>query len=143
MLPLRDRVRILLPVLALLAAGCGGNVVLKGELQKNGQPYVFADGEEMQINLVGEDPSGKPLTSAAEIDKQDATFRFKGPTGEGIPPGKYKITLTSQLFSGPKAEGDRFAGAFSPERTPLSCAVTTARDQQITIDVMQKKVTAK
>jgi hypothetical protein len=141
MLPLRNT--MLFPLIALLAGGCGGNVVLKGDLQKDGQPYVLAEGEEMQINLIGDDPTGRPFTSAAEIDKQDGSFRFKGPMGDGVPPGRYKITLTSHLFSGPKAEGDLFAGAFSPEQTPLSYTVTAARHQQITIDVAQKKVTAK
>jgi hypothetical protein len=136
---------MLVPLAAVLVSGCGSgnNVVLRGTLQKDGKAYVFAEGEELEVSLIGQDPSGRAFSSGAEVNKETGTFSFKGPTGQGIPPGTYKITLSSQLFSGPQFKGDRFRGAFSQEKTPLSYAMTTDRGQEIIIDIGKKTVTTK
>jgi hypothetical protein len=129
----------LAPWLALLAAGCGGNVVVKGTLQKDGKPYVVTEGEQLEVTFVGQDASGRPFSSAADVDPADATMVFKGPTGNGVPPGTYKIAVSSRQFAGPKQSGDRFEDAFSVDRTPLTYTVTTSSNQDIIIDVVQKK----
>jgi hypothetical protein len=128
-----------------LASGCGRSdgVIVTGTLQKDGKVYGFGPNEQLQISMVGNDPAGKPYNTVADLNATDGTLTFRGPTGRGVPPGTYKITVSSRLFSGPKRKGDRFSDEFGPENTPLTYTVTTDVPQEIVIDLGKKTVTKK
>jgi hypothetical protein len=128
-----------------LANGCGRSdgVIVTGMLQKDGKAYAFGPNEELQISMAGSDPTGKPYNTIANLNTTDGTLTFRGPTGRGVPPGTYKITVSSRLFSGPKKKGDRFSDEFGPENSPLTYTVTTDVPQEIVIDLGKKTVTRK
>jgi hypothetical protein len=124
-----------------LVVGCGGtgSVQVRGTLQRDGKPYQFAKNEQVQITFSGSGPDGK--TAGVRVN-DDGTFILTGPVNRGLPPGTYKITLSAEIY-GPKNDGDRFRGAFSDEKSPLSYAVTADAVQEIVVDVGKKTVTKK
>jgi hypothetical protein len=132
-------------LLALGIMGCTGQAAtLKGTLQKEGKSYTFADNEEVDVQLVGTDIEGKPYSTGTTVSREDGSFTLTGPTGRGIPPGNYKITLLSRQFSSaPKGPDDGFHHQFSADKTPLTYTVTTEPAQEIVVDVGKKSVTRK
>jgi hypothetical protein len=134
---------VALVVVLGLVVGCGGkpSVQVRGTFQKDGKPYQFAKDEQVQITFSGVGPDGIPFSAGVRV-KDDGTFILTGPANRGVPPGTYKITLSAEIY-GPKNDGDRFRGAFSDEKSPLSYAVTAESVQEIVVDVGKKTVTKK
>ena len=90
----------------LVIPGCGGEksgVQVKGTVVDNGQPLSLTDQDYILIELSSAD--GKSYTG--QLNK-DGSFAIENE--EGVPPGKYKVTMTSQtenpiVFGGKFAEG--------------------------------------
>jgi hypothetical protein len=123
--------------------GCGGkpSVQVRGTLQKDGKSYQFAKDEQVQITISGVGPDGIPFSVPARV-KDDGSFVLTGPVNRGLAPGTCKITVSAEIY-GPKNDGDRFGGAFSEEKSPLSYVVTADSVQEIVVDVGKKTVTKK
>jgi uncharacterized protein CbrC (UPF0167 family) len=58
-----------------------------------------------------------------------------------MPPGEYKIVVTCTTTDNKAI--DRYKGAFSDEKTPLTYTVTNDSSQEIVIDLRKKSVTKK
>jgi hypothetical protein len=123
-------------LMLLLMAGCGrrGNTVrVTGQLVKDGKPFAAKlDGKEPEtlaidfLGAVNEVKVNFPATVSA-----NGAFDVDGPSGNGIPPGKYRICVIYSGFQG--AGGDRFDTRFSPDKTPL--AVEVQKSTRLTIDL--------
>jgi hypothetical protein len=124
---------------AFLSAGCGSKTVkVKGSLLANGKPYTVTDKEEVMIIFFPVDlNSEEAVAAAADLNRADGTFVVRGPTNTGIPPGKYRIAVTSSWYG---KDGDRFRNFYSPDNSPLVCEVTGKSGQEITIDLARKTV---
>jgi hypothetical protein len=61
-------------------------------------------GGELSLSFVAIQPTGMPgaVYLAEALDPTTGAFEVKGPTGKGIPPGKYKIQLR-HILSGEKS----------------------------------------
>jgi hypothetical protein len=126
----------------LVAAGCGKGgvrgVKVKGEVLQNGQPIKFLPSEEITVGFSREvEPGQQPFGAPAKVKPEDGTFTVDGPSGKGIPPGKYRIQLTSDIYGSDR--GDRFEPLFDAraKRPPLVADVGPEEGQTFVIDVGQ------
>ena len=127
--------------LSMCIPGCGGEKGAKvtGVIVANGQPIQVPEKEIVLMGFVPvqKDENSVKANPGAEFKRDDASFLFVGPGLGLVPPGEYKVVLTIRPRGGP----DRFAGKFSPEKTPLTYTVTNDPKQHIVIDVEKKTVT--
>lgn len=80
------------------SAGCGngkadGGVRVEGKVAKGDKPLAVDSGQTLNLSLTGKGPKGDDVTYPATVNS-DGTFVVPGPGGGGIPPGKYKITVS-------------------------------------------------
>src|SRR5262245_5396692 len=102
--------------LALVLSGCGskpklvavtGKVTHKGKAVTGGRVWFHAEGGQDKVEKMG---------GQLQID---GTFTAKTfPHGEGVPPGKYKVTLSPDLAA--RAGVPRYG---QPDKTPWSVDV--------------------
>jgi len=96
---------LLLPLIVSLA-GCGSSqaVWVKGTVTKSGTAYKVPEGENLDITFYTLEsisdgdrkiPAGEPFSGT--FNQEDSSFTVPGPEGNGIPPGKYKISLIQKL----------------------------------------------
>jgi|SRR5579883_7013 len=101
----------------LLSAGCGTRMLqTQGRLVKNGQPFVPAEGEVIQILFVPVLPNGQLPGDyyAAVVDQTSGTFRPAGKDAKGMPAGKYRVAI--ELM---KKKKDQFGGKYDSEKSPF------------------------
>jgi hypothetical protein len=125
---------------AFLFTGCAREANVQGKLVMDGEPYKPAANEQVLLNF--ETAGGPNDYSFSGLVKRDGTFTVVGNGSDGIPPGKYRITIRVMPY-GPTAApnaGDKLAGALSGPDSPLTCEVK--RGTTVTIDLAQRAVTA-
>ena len=131
--------RCALLAILLSLTGCSSSEPLyevKGKVQRGGQPMVVQEmrsgaGGRVMVLLHGVDPGEKYQGPYGAIVKSDGTFSVPGPTGKGIPPGKYRVEITWQ---DPFPMGnDKLGGKFGRDNSPVEVDVPTEGD--IDIDV--------
>jgi hypothetical protein len=131
-------IRGVLPFLliGLFAIGCGsGFIKAKGRVLKGGEPFHPGEGEALRIILAPVDPpTGSTYDSyAAEFHPDDGSFQVKGKDGNGLPPGKYRVSL--ELL---KKKEDLFKGSYTGARSPFTCEVTNS-SSELVVDLDQAK----
>ncbi len=123
----------------LTLAGCSGSeplVEVKGMVHRNGQPLhvqVLRSGAGGRVMVLFHDldPGASSLGPYGAIVKPDGSFSVPGPSGKGIPPGKYRVEITWQ---DPFPMGaDKLEGKFGQQNSPVE--VTIPSDDGIDINV--------
>jgi hypothetical protein len=111
--------------------GCGsGDVKATGRLLKNGEPYVPGADEFVVMSFVAEGaPEGKEGSFVVAFNREDGTFEVTGPTGRGLPPGKYRACI--QVM---KRKKDLLKGRFNAKNSPFLCTVETGKED-LTFDL--------
>jgi len=132
-------------VAALVVGGCGWGgrgVKVSGQVLQNGKPIRFLPKEEIMVGFSSTaTPAGQQVIAGwAPISPEDGTFTFSGPSGNGIPAGKYSIVVSSQLY---QQSHDRFDAVFDPKKPPLIVDVVPDAGQPIIIDVGTRTLTKK
>jgi hypothetical protein len=105
---MRRRAWNLIPLsLALVAiSGCGSSqgIWVTGKLTKGGAKYEVPADQNLHITFYSMDPfkNGERTIPAGEaymgvFKPDDGTFTVTASDGNGIPPGKYRVSLTQQL----------------------------------------------
>lgn len=119
--------------IALAGSGCGkgGLHRTQGRVTKGGEDFVPAEGENLQIGLMQILPDGKPPKNYyyASVDQETGTFTAAGPQLQGVPAGKYLVTV--ELM---KQKKDQFGGRFDADRSPFKVEIT-GDDDEIVIDL--------
>jgi hypothetical protein len=138
--------------LSLAAAGCGTSsptmrevkgVSISGKLQQNGKVIKLKTEEVVSISFLLKGSSLEDQISAqADYNPEDGTFVVKGPTGQGIPPGKYSVGLTNDFTDG-SGGANRFSDSFDAQESALTADVGPEEGQYFTIDISTKRVTKK
>src|SRR5262245_1835855 len=136
-----NRMRLLAIValsVCMVAAGCGTSsptkkevkgVPVSGKLQQNGKVIKLKKEEVVALSFVQSETSKEDQVSAqAEYNPDDGTFVVKGPTGQGLPPGKYKISLASDFTDGSGGES-RFGDEFDAQEGVLIAEVGSEEGQ--------------
>ena len=107
---------------------------VRGKLTNNGEPLQVKGREiglgyvELHFYRINDDGSiGKDPADAA-VD-ESGEFTIRGRDGQGLPPGKYKITVR-QLDPAP--DTDKLQGRFNLQNTPIVGQVT---GEEILIDL--------
>ena len=127
----------LLAALAVCAvsAGCGRSALVKVRCQilKDGVPPEVQPGDSaLVVFLPFVEGGGVPDDSylAKGVASVPWTFEVPGKTGDGIPPGKYRIAV--KHLRGARGE-DVLEGAFAPDKSPIVREILES--QELTIDV--------
>lgn len=129
--------RFILPLvvlaIALAGSGCGksGLHQTKGRVTKGGEEFIPAEGENLQIGLMQILPDGKPPKNYyyADVDQDTGTFTAAGPQLQGVPAGKYRVTV--ELM---KKKKDQFGGRYDADRSPFEIVID-GDDDEIVIDL--------
>jgi hypothetical protein len=121
--------RRVLPLLALvcLLVGCGrSGIQARGRLVKNGDVFVPGDAETVRIAFFPASEEENSRSYLANFDPKDGTFQA---AGRGVPPGKYRLTVSII-----KDRKDQLKGAFNAKNSPFLHEVVSASDE-ITLDL--------
>jgi len=97
---------LMLVSLALAITGCDSSqtIWVKGKLTKGGAKYEVPTDQKLHMTFYATEPfkdgertipAGQAYT--AVYKSEDGTFTIGGPDGFGIPPGKYRVSVTQQL----------------------------------------------
>jgi hypothetical protein len=116
-------------LVVLLALGCNSSTVrAKGRLIRGGQPYLTGEGEALRIFFVPlEEPKGGRFDSyAAAYFRNDGSFQVMGKDQQGLPPGKYRVSL--ELI---KKKEDLLGGKLMGKDSPFTCEVTSSRNELV------------
>jgi hypothetical protein len=95
--------------IVLVALGCNKSdgpkgVTVHGRLVQNGQPFKALPNEDVMVGFspVGAAPGqAAPGASSDLVKPADGSFTLTGRDKKGLPPGKYTVSLSSQVgYSG-------------------------------------------
>jgi len=118
--------------LAVVLVGCGSEkpkmVPFNGKVVHNGQPITAGS-----INFFPDASNSFQKDNPSSILQLDGSFTAKTfPFGDGIPPGKYKVTLAPQLAG--RLRAPNYA---SPEKTPWQVEIPEGglKDQLLEVKV--------
>jgi hypothetical protein len=139
----------LVNVAALVGCGKGdaGLVKVHGRVVQNGKPLPPPTFEEqyymVELSPLENKPGG--IVGQSELKPETGEFAVRHPSGakgwvEGLPPGKYRLSLRTGLNSdSPKP--DRFAGKFDSPKNQILVDVSDERLQKFVIDIGTRTVT--
>lgn len=121
----------------LFAPGCGDSsppaTIVRGKITKGGQPLKVDKakwGSYATVQLRFHNLKKGGDTFIVSADEQGA-FELTGPTGEGIPSGKYQIAVYQW---NPSPDNDLLQGAFAQGSSPITREIQGA-EQEINIDL--------
>lgn len=136
-----------LAILALLASACGkkdqvaeGRTKPKGRVLENGLPIqVNTDnmppgdpGMKVTFIRVGSVEAGEEI-QAQILEAREGSFQLIGADGKGIPPGKYRVSISL----GPDGGQDLLKGKYSREKSKIEVDVKEGED--LVIDLAHYK----
>lgn len=76
---------------ALVVVGCGGGgTTVSGTVTRGGKPVTLSPQEGININLSQEEGQA----GGSGTVNPDGSFKITNYDGSGLPPGKYKVSLT-------------------------------------------------
>lgn len=122
------------------SAPAEGRVKPRGRLLENGLPLKvdttnMPPGDPgMKITFVrlGSADAGEEI-AARIFEAAEGSFELIGADGKGIPPGKYRVTVTV----GPEGGADRLKGKYSRDKSKIEVEVKEGQD--LVIDVANYK----
>lgn len=107
---------LLLSSSVVALSGCGGGKVkASGKVVQNGQPIQMSDKGVMQLAFI-EEKDTEGARPHGTTWKPDGTFVITGVEGKGVPPGKYRVSLS---IIDPYPGEDKFGGKFQGPKSPL------------------------
>ena len=121
----------------LLLSACSSGVPglkIKGVLTNNGKPYMVDPKGGVHLVFIPIVEENTPHNKyPAKFNRQDSTFVVDGLTGEGIPPGSYKVTFMQMTSTEPTQEILDMNAQFNEANTPIIREITSAAP--LTIDL--------
>jgi hypothetical protein len=121
----------------LLLSACSSGpppLKIKVVLLNNGQPYKGDPKGTMLLVFIPVVEEKKAYSKyPAKLNRQDSSFFVDGLTGEGIPPGKYKVTFMQMVSGEPRREILEMNERFNEANTTISRDITS--DAPLTIDL--------
>ncbi len=102
--------------------GCGQHPVkITGTMTLDGAPLKLASGEcvHMSFLLLEVKPGEEMCQFSAEVNAGQGIFAVKGPSGSGIPQGRYRVCL--QIT---RNREDILNGCYNSSDSPMTCEVS-------------------
>lgn len=131
------------------ASGCGSKdatgpdlsgAKITGRIVERGKPVKILKDETIKISFIGlADADGK-VTGGGDV-KEDGSFEIAGPSGKGLPAGKYKVTLSSDIYGG--GAGDRFQDKLDAVASQMVVDVGGSGTDNFEIDIVTRKAVKK
>jgi hypothetical protein len=123
----------LLFLLFLLFRG-GSGIQAKGRITRGGEPFRTGTHEGLRIIFEPQEVAGDTYNSyPAEYRSEDGSFVVRGRDAQGLPPGKYRVSI--QLM---KNKEDLFRGACLGKKSPFTCEVTDG-SEEVLVDLDKVK----
>jgi hypothetical protein len=140
---------------AVLLGGCGRGddptaqfshvkgAKVKGVLLQNGKPIKFLPNEMITVSLTAAgDPSGAAAAGGGDVNAEDGTFAIPGPSNQGLPPGKYQVLVSADIYGGASGNPNRFE-VLAKKKPPLTVDVGAEDGQTFEIDIGKWTATRK
>ncbi len=107
-------------------AGCGSGVVVQGKIKLDGQPFTVAAEEQVMVLFLDMKEEGATQQKSFPASVQaDGSFTLRTPDGQGLPPGKYRVSVS--LFSkSSKRYQDKFQNVYNPKTSPLIVEISSS-----------------
>jgi len=119
-----------LATLLFVTVGCGPTKSkAQGKLVQNGQPLTVSDKGVITLRFFAEDDKENAKPYPANT-KPDGTFTVTGLDGQGIPPGKYRVSVEAQ---DPYPGHDKLKAKYTPSMTQLTAEL--GKGGEVVIDV--------
>lgn len=121
-----------------LACGCKPKQTLvkaKGKVLVAGQPYDPAADEELMIILYPMVEEGEVNNTYPGVTNPNGTFYVPGIGGEGVPPGKYRVSVEAMGGGGNKRL--KVARSLVGRNSTFVCELDVGKEQIPDIDVVK------
>jgi hypothetical protein len=118
---------VLTGLVVLFALGCGGRLKPKGRMVRGGEPLRTGPGEGMRVVFEPVEVTGSTYDSyPAQFNGDDGTFIVTGKDGNGLPPGKYRVSI--QLM---RKKEDVFRGVLLGKKSPFTFDVESGSEELV------------
>lgn len=118
---------VLCLALGVLIPACSSGpkpLKVSGQLKNNDKPYTAPKGAMVTIVFAPVVETGAPFdTFPAKFNREDSSFAVAGKTDQGIPPGKYRISV-QQFVPDPTAQINEMNARFTLEKSAIIREVT-------------------
>jgi len=108
--------------LGFLIPACSGSpkpLKVSGQLKNNDKPYTAPKGAMVTIEFTPVVEAGTPFDRyPAKFNREDSSFTVAGRSEQGIPPGKYRISV-QQFVSDPTAQINEMNARFTAEKSAI------------------------
>jgi hypothetical protein len=125
-------------IAAVVVVGCTSGdpnkgVTVRGRVVQNGRPLKFLPNEDVSIGFSAADaaPGSGGFGTSAGVNAADGTFTVTGRNNTGVPLGRYRVSLSSQVGYG---KADRFEKLLDGKK-PLIVEISPGEAQAVVIDV--------
>jgi hypothetical protein len=115
---------------ALSGCGSSDSVRVGGSLVKGGTPLKVEEGQWVQLMLLPENAASSGEWFPANINP-DGTFDVPGKEGQGIPRGKYRVSV--KLVTYKDRNHDLLKGVFGRETSPVVVEIDSSKN--LTVDL--------
>jgi hypothetical protein len=131
MVQVRRLTAVAIAALLLTAIGCGPtHYQPSGKITQGGEPLKLSEKAVVQIALYPEGDKSFGDAHPVIWDKEGSTFKVSGKTGDGVPAGKYKLSV---VIIDPYPEGkDIFGGNHAKEK---GFDVEVSGSKEIAVDI--------
>jgi hypothetical protein len=126
-------------IAAVVVVGCTSGdpnkgVTVRGRVVQNGRPLKFLPNEDVSIGFSAADAASGSggFGASAGVNAADGTFTVTGRNNTGVPPGRYRVSMSSQVGYG---NVDRFEKLFDGKKPPLIVEISSGGAQAVVIDV--------
>jgi hypothetical protein len=115
--------------------GCGSGIVKPtGKLVRNGKPFTLSQKGMITMVLYKEDDKEGKVPYPIEMrPPQGPGFEVVGRDRNGVPPGKYRVSIRAWDPYPAKSDRDFFGNRFNVPQTPLTREIKG--NEEIVIDV--------
>ena len=132
---------VLVAGLCFAACGCGSNSEsgpkLTGRVLVDGKACRPASLFEFDVKFIADQGDSPIKKSYLAVVQEDGTFTVHGSTGKGIPPGKYRVSISGPILDSAGKTSRKYMAAYTDKTIPLEIQITD-NSKDVVIDLERK-----